>query len=131
MSFSAGGYQSSVVITSLTKNLDATLKIADEMLFKPAFNQQDFERVKNQTIQGLIYSHQQPSWLAPLQATKQVLYKGSLFSRNADGSVDSLKNLTLDDIQQFYRSYYTPVEAKAVVVRAIEQSQASQALSFL
>ncbi|MGO2343596.1 M16 family metallopeptidase [Vibrio litoralis] len=130
VSFSAGGYQSSVVITSLTKNLNATLKIADEMLFKPAFNQQDFERVKNQTIQGLIYSHQQPSWLAS-QATKQVLYKGSLFSRNADGSVDSLKSLTLDDVQQFYRSYYTPVEAKAVVVGAIEQSQASQALSFL
>ncbi|MCF7353964.1 pitrilysin family protein [Vibrio sp. CK2-1] len=130
VSFSAGGYQSSIVITSLTKNLDATLNIADEMLFKPAFNQQDFERVKNQTIQGLIYSHQQPSWLAS-QATKQVLYKGSLFSRSADGSVDSLKNLTLNDVQQFYRSHYTPVEAKAVVVGAIEQSQASQALTFL
>lgn len=130
VSFSAGGYQSSIVITSLTKNLDATLNIADEMLFKPAFNQQDFERVKNQTIQGLIYSHQQPSWLAS-QATKQVLYQGSLFSRSADGSVVSLKSLTLNDVQQFYRSYYTPVEAKAVVVGAIEQSQASQALTFL
>lgn len=130
VSFSSGGYQSSIVITSLTKNLDATLKIADEMLFKPAFNPQDFERVKNQTIQGLIYSHQQPSWLAS-QATKQVLYKGSLFSRDAEGSVDSLKSLTLNDVQQFYRSHYTPVGAKAVVVGAIEQSQASQALTFL
>lgn len=130
VSFSSGGYQSSMVITSLTKNLAATLKLADEMLFKPAFQQQDFDRVKNQTIQSLIYSHQQPSWLAS-QATKQVLYKGSLFSRDTDGNVDSLKNLTLNDVQQFYRSYYTPVEAKVVVVGAIEQSEAVQALSFL
>lgn len=130
ISFSAGGYQSSMVITALTKNLDATLKLADEMLFKPAFKQQDFERIKNQSIQGLIYSHQQPSWLAS-QATKQVLYKGSLFSRDADGSVNSLKELTLNDVQQFYRTHYTPMDAKVVVVGSITQSKSAQALSFL
>ncbi|WP_105900902.1 M16 family metallopeptidase [Vibrio gangliei] len=130
VSFSAGGYQSSLVITSLTKNLDATLALADEMLFKPAFNQQDFERIKNQSIQGLIYSHQQPSWLAS-QATKQVLFKNSLFSRDSDGSVDSLQALTLQDVKDFYQSHYTPQGAKAVIVGAIEQTQAEQALSFL
>ncbi|MFV0574545.1 MAG: M16 family metallopeptidase [Vibrio sp.] len=128
--FSASGDQANLTITSLTKNLDQTIELANEMLFKPAFKQEDFDRLKNQTLQGLIYEHQQPSWLAS-QATKQVLYKGSLFNRDADGSLESVKSLTLDDVKGFYQTHYTPVDAKAVVVGSITQEQATKALSFL
>ncbi|WP_086983116.1 M16 family metallopeptidase [Vibrio aphrogenes] len=130
VSVSAGGYHASLVITSLTKNLEATLKVADEMLFKPAFQQSDFMRIKNQTIQGIIYSHQQPSWLAS-QATKQVLYRGTLFSRDSDGSVASLQALTLEDVKRFYHSHYTPQGAKVVVVGALDKAQAEHTLGFL
>ena len=44
--FSSGGYQSNLVITSLTKNLEKTLFIADEMLFQPVFNASDFVTYK-------------------------------------------------------------------------------------
>ena len=39
-------------IESLTKNLDATLAIAEEKLLRPAFNNDDFKRVKKQTLEA-------------------------------------------------------------------------------
>ena len=128
--FSSGGYQSNLVITSLTKNLEKTLFIADEMLFQPVFNASDFSRIKNQSIQNLVYSHQQPSWLAS-QATKQVLYKDTLFSRDSDGSIASINGLTLKDIQQFYNTHYIPDGSNVVVVGDIDTTQTKQSLEFL
>ena len=40
-------------IESLTKNIDATLAIAEEKLLRPAFHDDDFKRVKKQTLEGI------------------------------------------------------------------------------
>lgn len=130
VSFNAGVYQSSLVISSLTKNLDKTIKIAKEMLFQPAFDADDFDRLKNQSIQGAIYSQQKPAWLAA-QATKQVMYQGSLFSRVSEGSMESLSSLTLEDVQAFYHQHYIPQDSNVVIVGDINQQQARQVVSFL
>ena len=119
---SAGGYTTNVSVTSLTKNIDATLAIAKEVLFQPAFNQSDFDRLKKQALEGVIYEHQKPSWLAS-QATRQVLFDGSLFSRASDGTTTSLESLTLDDVKAFYREHYTPKGADLIAVGDISQKQ--------
>lgn len=69
----AGAYSTSIVVSSLKKNLPETLQITQEMLLKPAFKQSDFARLQQQMLQGVVYQHQQPSWLAS-QATRQVLW---------------------------------------------------------
>lgn len=122
VSVSASGYTTNVSVTSLTKNINATLAIAKEVLFQPAFNQSDFDRLKKQALEGVIYEHQKPSWLAS-QATRQVLFDGSLFSRASDGTTASLESLTLDDVKAFYREHYTPKGADIIAVGDISQKQ--------
>jgi zinc protease len=46
ISFGSGNYTTTISISALTKNLDSTMVIVEEMLFKPAFKQKDFERLK-------------------------------------------------------------------------------------
>ena len=41
------------ILKVMTKNLDATLMLAKEKLFEPAFTDEDFKRVKKQNIEGL------------------------------------------------------------------------------
>ncbi len=130
VSFSVGNYSTTLSIASLTSHLDETLAIANEMLFKPAFKQQDFERLQNQAVQGVIYSHQKPAWLAS-QATKQVLFNGSVFGRDNDGSMQSLQGLTLRDVELYYQQHYTPQGSSIVVVGDISQQSAQQSLAFL
>lgn len=130
VSVQAGNYTTSISISSLEKNLPQTLKIAEEVLFKPAFRQQDFDRIKKQMLEGIVYQHQKTSWLAS-QATRQVLFDGTVYQRSNDGTQASVESLTLDDVKAFYKQHYTPQGAQIVVVGDINKKQVKQQLAFI
>ncbi|MFV0447910.1 MAG: M16 family metallopeptidase [Vibrio sp.] len=129
ISVNANAYSTSVVVSSLDKNLPETLAVIEEVLFRPGFKQHDFDRIKQQMIQGMVYQHQQPEWLAS-QATRQVLFGSSIFARSSDGTKDSIASLTLDDVKHFYREHYTPNGAQIVVVGDISKQEIRKQLSF-
>ncbi|KQA17453.1 M16 family metallopeptidase [Vibrio metoecus] len=126
----AGPYSTSIVVSSLKKNLPETLNLVQEILLTPAFSKADFARLQQQMLQGLVYQHQQPSWLAS-QATRQVLWGNSLFARAGDGTEASVASLTLNDVQQFYRQHYTPHGAQIAVVGDISARDIRQQLQFI
>lgn len=126
----AGPYSTSIVVSSLKKNLPETLNVVQEILLTPAFSKADFARLQQQMLQGLVYQHQQPSWLAS-QATRQVLWGNSLFARAGDGTEASVASLTLNDVQQFYRQHYTPHGAQIAVVGDISARDIRQQLQFI
>lgn len=130
VSFSAGKYGTVVSVTSLTKYLPETLDIMQERLFQPAFDSADFDRVKQQALEGIIYEHQRPAWLAG-QATREVLFGGTSFSLPPEGTKASLESLTLEDVKAFYRRYYTPNGADIVVVGDIDKALLNTSLGFL
>ncbi|WP_282178214.1 M16 family metallopeptidase [Vibrio nereis] len=129
VSVSAENYTTSIRISSLKKNLTQTLSIAEEILFTPAFKESDFKRNKKQMLEGIVYQHQKPGWLAS-QATRQVLFSGSVYQRSNDGSADSIRGLTLEDIKAFYQQHYTPQGAQIVVVGDISKQQIKKELAF-
>ncbi len=129
ISVNANGYSSSVVVSSLAKNLPATMDVMKEVLFHPGFKQQDFDRIKKQMIQSVVYEHQTPGWLAS-QATRQVLFGKSIFARSSGGTKESVSNLTLNDVKNFYHQYYTPNGAQIVVVGDISKQQVHSQLEF-
>lgn len=122
-------YATQVSVSSLTENLAQTLALAQEVMQQPAFNAADFERIKQQQRQSLIYQQQQPEWLAA-QARRQVLYGDSLFSRNNAGTLASLDALTLEDVKQFYQQHYTPNGAQIIVVGDLSLWQARRQLAL-
>lgn len=130
INFGSGQYNTTMTVSSLTENLDKTLEIAKEILFEPAFKQEDFDRIKKQTIEGLVYSHQTPSWMVS-QATRQVIYKGSAFESDSDGTLESVKALTLDDVKAFYKAHYTPQDSSLIAVGDIEQKDLTEKVKFL
>ncbi|NOH82031.1 insulinase family protein [Vibrio sp. RE86] len=130
ISINAGNYTTSISVSSLEKNLTETLTIVEEVLFKPAFREQDFSRIKKQMLEGLVYQHQKPSWLAS-QATRQVLFSGSVYQRPSDGTEASVAELTLEDVKAFYKQHYTPQGAQIVIVGDINKRKVKQELAFI
>ncbi|MUK67139.1 M16 family metallopeptidase [Aliivibrio fischeri] len=130
VSFNSGSYTTTISVASLTKNIDQTLAIVNEMLFDPAFEQADFNRLQKQAVEGLVYEHQRPSWLAS-QATREILFKGTIFDRSPDGSLASVQALTLDDVKAFYKQTYTPIGTQIVSVGDINKSDLINKLAFL
>ncbi|MCD9543086.1 insulinase family protein [Photobacterium carnosum] len=111
----AGLYGSTISLTTLTKNLPQTLALFDQRLLTPNFTESDFKRLKKQMLEGIVYEHQSAEWLAS-QATRDVLFKGTVFSRPAEGTHASINAITLQDVKDFYQRYYTPNGADVVVV---------------
>ncbi|MBY6196969.1 M16 family metallopeptidase [Vibrio hangzhouensis] len=127
--FSAGAYTTRVSVSALEKNLPQTLALLEDILFNPAMKPADFDRLKAQTLEGLVYQHQKPSWMAS-QATREVLFGDSVFGRSSDGTESSVSALTLDDVKAFYRKHYTPQGAQLVVVGDISSEQVAKQLQF-
>lgn len=130
INISAGAYTTKITVSSLKQNLSETLAIVEEQLFTPAFELDDFERLKMQMLEGVVYQHQQPSWMAS-QATRQVLFGDSIFVRSSDGTEQSIKSITLQDIKNFYRDNYTPQGAHIIVVGDVSKREIKKELSFI
>ncbi|WP_413110944.1 M16 family metallopeptidase [Thaumasiovibrio sp. DFM-14] len=123
-------YSTTVSITTLTRHLDETLAIAAQKLWQPAFDEADFQRLKQQTLEGLQYERQRAEWLAN-QATRALLYADTPFAESADGTPASVAGLTLIDVKDFYTNFYTHEGASVVVVGDIAASVIEAKLSKL
>ncbi|WP_408900695.1 M16 family metallopeptidase [Photobacterium piscicola] len=117
----AGLYGSTISLTTLTKNLPQTLALFEQRLLMPNFTASDFKRLKKQMLESIVYEHQSADWLAS-QATRDVLFKGTVFSRSTEGTQASINNITLQDVKDFYQRYYTPNGADVVVVGDISST---------
>ncbi len=129
ISVGATSYTTDISVSALAKNLEPTLKIVEEVLLSPAFKQEDFARVKEQALEGLVYEHQSPNWLAS-QASRQVLYGDSVFARPKDGTMNGMSALTLNDVREFYASHYTPNGAQIAVVGDVSKQDIETKLAF-
>ncbi|MCD9465456.1 peptidase M16 [Photobacterium phosphoreum] len=116
----AGLYGTTITLNTLTKHLPQTLALFEQRLLQPTFTESDFKRLKKQMLEGIVYEHQSAEWLAN-QATRDVLFKGTIFSRPAEGTQASINAITLQDVKDFYHRYYTPNGADVVVVGDIKQ----------
>ncbi len=111
-----------VTVRSLTENLSETLEVAAEKLFKPAFAEADFNRLKAQTLQGIEQSKTNAS------ATADVVYDLLLFGRDNNfayrdlGLTETVSAITLDNVKAFYADNYSASIASIVAVSDLPQT---------
>lgn len=131
ISISASGRNTTVRVSSLVKNLDATLMLMLDMMLNPAFKQNDFDRVKNQLIQRLEQGSKDASTLAS-RALKQVTYgTNNRVGLANSGTIKTVSAITLDDIKGFYQQYFSPKYANLVIVGDVSKSEIIPKLSYL
>ena len=114
--FSVGNNATTLTIRSLSQNLDETLAIAAERLLQPAFSEQDFARVKAQTLQSIRQSKTQPATTAATVYQLLLFGKDNSFSYLNIGTEESVSQLTLDDVKAFYAETYSPSIGSIVAV---------------
>lgn len=121
ISFSAGNNYTNVFVSTLSKNIDQTLALLNEKLFNPVFKEADFERIKANQIEGLINAQKDAGALSR-NAFRALMFQGTIAALPGQGTVDSLKRLTLDDVEEFYQRNYKPKRAQLISVSDIEQA---------
>jgi zinc protease len=127
----AGRTSTTMTINTLKKNLDRTLELAEEKLLRPAFLQKDFDRIAKQQMEGIIASQQNPSAIATQVYNRLIYGDEHIFSVPSSGIEETVANITLDDISNFYNSYYSPNIVEFVVVGDVDQEKILSKLDFL
>lgn len=87
--------------------LDEYYRLFKNALLAPAFSQEDFDRVKAQTMNFLENGRR---FQRDEELSKELLfwrlYRGTRYEHPEEGYVQSVKALTLDDVKSFYRDHY-------------------------
>jgi zinc protease len=88
-------------------NLEEYYTLLKNALLQPAFSEEDFERVKSQTLnfleRGRRYNRDE-------ELSKELLfwmaYEGTPYEHPEEGYVETVESITLDDVRAFYDEYY-------------------------
>jgi zinc protease len=118
-------------VQALKKNFDQTLKLLQERMFNPKFTQQSFDRLQKQAIQALKQQKGQPGAVADGVFAKLNYGDKNILGISEDGTEETVKNITLQDIENYYKNYMTSVGAKVVIVGDIKEEEVMPKLAFL
>ena len=118
-------------VQALKKNFGKTLAILKERLYQPQFKQDAFDRLKQQALQSLKAAKGQPATIANSVFAKLNYGANNILGISEDGTEETVKNITLQDIENYYNNYMTSQGAKVVVVGDIKQQEVLSQLDFL
>ena len=121
-------------IQTTAENLAGALRLAAEILREPAFNEADFEQVKQQRIAGVEANLKEPGALAveALQAHISPYPRGDVrhFATMAEQIAD-LKAVTLDSVRQFHRDFYGASHGELAAVGPFDPAQVEKTAAEL
>ncbi|HKR60859.1 MAG TPA: pitrilysin family protein [Pyrinomonadaceae bacterium] len=89
-------------------NLDKYYGLISQMLLDPGFREDDFNRLKTDSINYLKVSLRESNdEELGKEYLYNVIYAGHPYEHNNTGTISSLEKLTLADVQAFYKTHYT------------------------
>ncbi len=131
ISVSGGRSETVVGLSTLSKNLTRTMELFEEILYRPAFTEEDFNRVKQQQLESIRASYQNPAAVAS-QIYNRLLYGDEhIYSVPTSGLEETVSRITIEDVRTFYESYMSPEITEVVVVGDITEEEAISSLTFL
>lgn len=122
--------KTTIRISSLAKNYNATMALVSEMLLQPRWDLQEFELLKQRTITRLKQQSANPNAIA-FNQFNQLLYPDDNRGNNPLGSVQHVAQITIDDLKQFHQKYYVPSLASLLVVGNVSQDTVTKSLQPL
>lgn len=131
INFSAGRDATTIFVSTLDKNLDGTLKLLEEMLYRPRFDAEDYKRLKNQAIENFYTEGKNASLTASKAFNKIIFGDDHIFGASPSGTNKTLDKISLDDIKEFYKKYYTPTLTTITIVGSKGKDEILPKLDFL
>jgi zinc protease len=131
ISIYSNGQDIILMVSSLTKNIDKTLSIAEELLFHPKFDSTEFARVKKQQLESIDNQATQATTIAGNVFAKLLYGNNHIMGISSLGKKETTSTITLDDVKKYYAEAIAPSISSAVVVGDISEQEALPKLLFL
>ncbi len=116
----------SIVIqaNTLASRLEDTYALLEEILLEPRWDETEFERIKEETIETLNRRKATPSFVASNVYRKLLYGPDHILSNATLGTAESVESITLDDLKALYEANFSPSVAHVAITGDISQSAA-------
>ena len=123
LSASAGDDVATVSMTFMKSFAAQGMELMADITSHPAFAEEEIARQMQQAQSNLSVNYANPEYLAPLAASRALLGTHPYAYPN-DGTPDTLKGISRDDIAAFYKANYGPARAWIAVAGDVTPAEA-------
>ncbi|MCZ7555576.1 MAG: insulinase family protein [Bacteroidia bacterium] len=124
LSVNGSKMSAAVSLRTLAQYRDEAMEIFSDVILNPAFPEQEFDRVRRQSIDDVRRGKNDPSTLASRLLATLLFGKEHPLGIPANGSETSLSALTTDDLRRTWGTFWRPNNAVLVFVGDITLEQA-------
>ncbi len=123
LGFSSGNFTTGYSAHSLVEDIDLILDLLAESLRQPIFPENQIEQMRGQIMTSLYMRANDTRRTASL-AFYELLYQDHPYGRSTSGYLDTIPQITRDEITQFCDDYYGPKGVIMTIVGAIKSEDA-------
>ena len=107
------------------------MKLVEEILMEPRWDQEEFTRIKTATVNSIKRSAANPRVIASRQYSKILYGEDHIFAYPTSGTVADVEAITMDDLKEFYNKNFSPSISRFNIVGKINKQTALGVLSNL
>lgn len=111
-------------IRVLKKDADLGFTLLADMLQRPAFHKQEFERIRTQLLGEMASDNDDPGHIA-MKAFNQLVFHGHPYRWPVNGTEETVSKISLADVQTFYGREYSPSHVILTIVGDVTLDQAA------
>jgi zinc protease len=118
--------QSVVGIRTLTRNEDPAFNLLSDLVLNPAFDPKEIERVRSLRVTDILQQKDDPNTLARKASYLELYGPKHPYGFLESGTESSVKAITRDDLEKFWKGGYVPANSALVVAGDITEPQLRQ-----
>jgi len=115
---------SGIFASSLSKHQEKLVELMTDVLFNPAFPEDELEKIRKQTLSGLAAAKESPD--AIMSNVRSALVYGKDHPYGELTTEETVKNMTIEDCKAYYNKYFKPNVAYLAVVGDISLKEAKK-----
>ncbi|TCL14238.1 zinc protease [Roseivirga ehrenbergii] len=105
-----------ISVNTLKRNYNAVVDLMEEILLEPRWDASEFELAKQAVISRIRQQEASPNSVAQNAYNRLIYGEGNIRAQNILGTVESVNEITMEDLKKYYDSYISPSVAKLHVV---------------
>ena len=114
-------YSNGVSANTLSKYFPEVVKLMADGLVNPEFTQEEFDKAKERTIEGLKSNEKNVSFNA--SRVRSALAYGSDHPYGEFSTQETVENISLNDVQSYYNTWFSPENAYLVIVGDVDEDE--------
>ncbi len=112
-------------MTVLTKYVHPAMDLFSDVVEHPAFKAEDLDRLRKQRLVSIQQETDAVTAMASRVGPK-LLYGDQPYGRSGNGTIDSVKAITRDDVTAFYAAHVGPADSALVLVGDVTMPEAKK-----